>query len=203
VSEITVRRAALDDRTEAAEILAAAFASDPLALWTLEGRPDPQRDMRVMFSAIVGEALKQPDHHVCITTDGSGAAVWFDVGRWKMSVATKMRLWPTAARTGFFRGRAIRLDLAMHKAHPTAPHHYLQMIGTRPERQGKGAGTMLISTLLESCDAVKRGAYLESSNPENLPFYGRHGFSPRPSFPLPKGCPPCTPMWRDPKLPIS
>jgi ribosomal protein S18 acetylase RimI-like enzyme len=203
VGAITVRRAALDDRAALAEILAAAFASDPLALWVLEGRRDPERDLRVMFSAILGEALKQRDHHVYITNDSSGAALWFDVGRWKMPVPTKLKLWPTAVRTGFSSRRAIRLDFAMQKAHPKTPHHYLQMIGTRPERQGKGAGTMLISTLLEACDREKLGAYLESSNPENLPFYGRHGFEGQPSFPLPKGCPPCTPMWRDPELVIS
>ena len=99
--------------------------------------------------------------------------------------------------------RAIRLDFAMQRAHPKTPHHYLQMIGTRPERQGTGAGTMLIATLLKSCDEAEIGAYLESSNPENLPFYARHGFVPRPSFPLPKGCPPCTPMWRDPEATLS
>ena len=203
MSEVTIRKAAPEDKAEAAEILAAAFASDPLALWILDRRHDAERDLRVMFSAILGRALKQADHHVYITSDGSGAALWFDVGRWKMSVATKLRLWPAALRTGFSGSRAIRLDFAMQRAHPKTPHHYLQMIGTRPERQGTGAGTMLIATLLKSCDEAEIGAYLESSNPENLPFYARHGFVPRPSFPLPKGCPPCTPMWRDPELTLS
>jgi ribosomal protein S18 acetylase RimI-like enzyme len=198
MTEVTVRRAAVEDRALTAEILAAAFASDPLALWVLHGRSDPERDLRVMFSAILREALKQPDHQVYLSTDGSGAALWFDVGRWKMAVPAKLRLWPTALRTGFSSGRAIRLDLAMQKAHPKTPHRYLQMIGTRPRCQGRGTGTVLISTLLESCDRAGVGAYLESSNPENLPFYARHGFAPRESFPLPKGCPPCTPMWRDP-----
>ena len=196
-----VRRAAPSDGPEVAAILAEAFASDPIARWVLDGRRDPERDLRTMFAGMVREAIRQPDHQVHLTDDGSGAAVWFGIDRWKMSAMTMLRLWPSAVRTGFARARSMRLSSAAQKAHPRTAHYYLELIGTRPALQGKGTGTLLMRAMLERCDRDGVPAYLESSNPQNIPFYRRHGFELRPSFPLPKGCPPHSPMWRDPRPP--
>lgn len=203
MSDAVVRRAGPDDRFEIAQLLAAAFVSDPIARWILEGRLHPERDLRVMFAAILREALRQPGHHVCVTSDGAGAAIWAGVDRWKMPTLAMLRLTPTALRTGFGRTRAIRLNAALQRAHPRAPHHYLEVIGTRPDRQGKGTGSLLVTTLLEQSDTAGVGTYLESSNPHNLAFYRRHGFEPQPVFPLPEGCPPNTPMWRELRIPAS
>jgi ribosomal protein S18 acetylase RimI-like enzyme len=201
MSESTVRCAGPDDRSEIAAVLAAAFASDPITKWILDGRRHPERDLRVMFGAIVREALKQGGHHVYVTNDGDAAAIWADVDRWKMSALTMLRLVPAGLRTGFVRTRAVKLNAAIQRAHPRSPHYYLEMIGTRPDRQGKGVGSMLLAALVEHSDADGVGTYLESSNPNNLAFYGRHGFDPQPAYALPKGCPPHTPMWRDPRTP--
>lgn len=43
-------------------------------------------------------------------------------------------------------------------------------------QQGKGFGTALIRHGLEECDREEVYAYLESSNPQNLSLYIRHGF---------------------------
>ena len=60
-------------------------------------------------------------------------------------------------------------------------------------------GARLLAPVLARCDRDGLPAYLESSNPRNLPFYERHGFVRRTAVPLPSGCPLVTPMWRDPR----
>ena len=60
--------------------------------------------------------------------------------------------------------------------HPAEPHWYLPMIGVDPARQGRGLGSALLKHALALCDAERAPAYLESSNPKNVPLYERHGF---------------------------
>ncbi len=55
-------------------------------------------------------------------------------------------------------------------------HWYLPSIGTDPVHQGQGYGSALIAHALHRCDGQGLPAYLESSNPRNVPLYERHGF---------------------------
>jgi ribosomal protein S18 acetylase RimI-like enzyme len=60
--------------------------------------------------------------------------------------------------------------------HPSAPHWYLPLIGVDPQHQGKGHGSALLHHALTYCDRDHASAYLESTNPANIPLYQRHGF---------------------------
>jgi ribosomal protein S18 acetylase RimI-like enzyme len=60
--------------------------------------------------------------------------------------------------------------------HPDGPHWYLPLIGVAPARQGRGLGALLLRHALARCDAEHLPAYLESTNPANVPLYERHGF---------------------------
>lgn len=64
----------------------------------------------------------------------------------------------------------------MTEHHPPEPHWYLPLIATDPNWVGQGLGTLLMKHALRRCDSEGTAAYLESSNPENIPFYQRHGF---------------------------
>ena len=75
----------------------------------------------------------------------------------------------------------IKQDLAkvlerMSGFHPREPHWYLPLIGVDPARQGERLGNQLMAHALARCDAEGLPAYLESSNPRNIPFYERQGF---------------------------
>lgn len=149
---------------------------------------------------MTAHALKLPGDSVYVSNEGSCAAVFFGPDQWKMPVRAMVKQWPSALRAGFVGMRGLRLNAATQRAHPRAPHRYLELIGTLPDRQGKGAGSAMLRLLLELCDREGLPAYLESSNPDNDPFYARHGFKPTPPFALPRGCPPLTPMWREPSM---
>ena len=45
-----------------------------------------------------------------------------------------------------------------------------------PTSQGRGYGSALLRYALEQIDRTGAPAYLESSNPRNVPLYERHGF---------------------------
>ena len=107
-----------------------------------------------------------------------------------------------AVRDGAARTTALAFAVGglgqMEKVHPREPHWYLAILGTDPPEQGKGVGGSLMTPVLERCDRAGLGAYLESSKPENLPYYERFGFRVTGQFDMPKG-PPMWPMWREPR----
>ena len=84
---------------------------------------------------------------------------------------------------------------AMGANHPHEPHWYLAMIGTDPSRQGRGLGSAILKEGLRRCDADGLPAYLESSNPANIPLYERHGFEVM-GLIQPGDFPPLVPMLR-------
>tara|TARA_B110000438_G_C15763046_1_gene628218 strand:- start:396 stop:1001 length:606 start_codon:yes stop_codon:yes gene_type:complete len=94
--------------------------------------------------------------------------------------------------------RLINLN-SLIEAAPKTPHWYLAFIGTRPEAQGKGLASSLINAVTEICDSDKTPAYLESSNPENVSLYEKHGFKVTGEVALKNG--PTVPlMWRNPLI---
>jgi ribosomal protein S18 acetylase RimI-like enzyme len=65
---------------------------------------------------------------------------------------------------------------AVAQYHPHEPHWYLSMVGVDPARQGMGLGSAMLKAGLARVDADGLPAYLESSNPRNVPLYERFGF---------------------------
>jgi ribosomal protein S18 acetylase RimI-like enzyme len=86
----------------------------------------------------------------------------------------------------------------MSHYHPHEPHWYLAVIGVDAARQGFGLGSMLVQHTLASCDKDQVPAYLESTNPKNIPFYERHGFELLGTIQA-GASPPMFPMLRKPR----
>jgi predicted acetyltransferase len=87
----------------------------------------------------------------------------------------------------------------MKNAHPDEPHWYLAIVGSDPGIRRKGFGHALMRSRLDRCDAEGLPAYLESTNPDNVPYYRRFGFEVTGEIPLPLGGPNLLPMWREPR----
>ena len=49
-------------------------------------------------------------------------------------------------------------------------------LGVDPAHQNEGVGSLLLRHVTDRCDRDSTLAYLESSNPRNIPLYERHGF---------------------------
>lgn len=197
---VTVRRAAVSDREQVAATLASAFSDDPLFRWVVGPTAPLEARLGIFFDAFVRQNLRREDHLVFVSADGAGAAMWQPVGRWRVPPVSLIRSAPAILRA--FRARVPAMIGALTRienAHPTEPHYYLEMLGTRKDRQGTGVGTTVIAGMLERCDREGVPAYLESSNPRNIPFYARHGFAVRDEVSCGRGAPACTTMWREPR----
>jgi ribosomal protein S18 acetylase RimI-like enzyme len=83
----------------------------------------------------------------------------------------------------------------MGAGHPDELHWYLPMIAVDTHQQNRGIGSSLMRHSLERCDAENVPAYLESSNPRNIPLYLRFGFEPIGEISA-GGSPPLVPMLR-------
>lgn len=198
---VEVVRAGPEHREQVATTLASAFGGDPLFAW-MTGVDTARLEARIsgFFRAVAKENLRKPDHLVFTSHDGTGAAVWQPVDKWKMPTGEMLRLLPSIV--GTFRHRVpvmMGALTAIEKAHPTEPHYYLEMLGTRQDRQSTGVGTAVITAMLDRCDTEGLPAYLECSNPRNIPFYARHGFEVRREVECGKGAPTVTTMWREPR----
>ena len=64
----------------------------------------------------------------------------------------------------------------MGQYHPQTPHWYLPFVGVEPMQQCRGLGARLLGPILERCNHERLPAYLESTNPRNVPFYESLGF---------------------------
>jgi len=196
---ITARDADAGELTPVAEVLARAFHDDPAMIWLFGDKPVPRlRRLRRYFAS---EARRHRRHGgTVLTADGRpGGAFWEPPGQWNVSWPAVVRSAPMLMSTiGRRLPRALRGLGQIERVHPRAPHWYLAVIGTDPPEQGKGVGAALLGPILERCDREAVGAYLESSKPENVPWYERFGFTVTGQIDLPDG-PPLWSMWRDPR----
>lgn len=196
----SVRPARPGDVDQLSRTLAAAFANDPVFCHLLP--PGVQaRDERVRRIFVVDGSRSLAHAGLWTTAEGDAAAVWFPPDHWRPSTRQDLRETPAWLRIGGRQARRfMQLRSALYAHHrELPPHWYLLYIGTRPERQGQGLGSALLQSVLDRCDADRVPAYLEASCERNAVLYRRHGFVDQGTLPLPPGCPPMTPMWRDPR----
>jgi ribosomal protein S18 acetylase RimI-like enzyme len=149
-----------------------AFSADPAARWTWPRADDYLRNMPVLARAFSSKGFALGTAYEI--GGFAGVALWLPPG----VSPDEEPLGELVRRTA---PAAIQPDLAkvfdrMAGFHPKEPHWYLPVIGVDPSRQGQRLGDRLMTHALARCDADGLPAYLESSNPRNIPFYERLGF---------------------------
>lgn len=199
---IECRPARRTDIPALGRVLARAFHEDPVFRWLV---PDARR--RAAATPAFFAAVAR--HHffdgggveVAVSENRIGAAtLWDPPGRWQQQPREQVAMLPAVVRA--FRGRlgaARALSEEMKTNHPEEPHWYLSVIGSDPMVRGAGFGQALMRSRLERCDAEGAPSYLESSHPENIPYYQRFGFDLMDEFRAPGGGPPLWAMWRQPR----
>ena len=152
--------------------LVLAFGTDPMARWSL---PDPRRYI-ACFSAILRAFASRGTVH-CVTDEDGGcaaAAVWMPPGVKPDEAALDQAMREGVAPAQQSEVAAVVEQMGIN--HPHEPHWLLQFIGVDPVHQHRGLGSALLRHALARCDREHLPAYLESSNPANIPLYERHGF---------------------------
>ncbi|BBY82985.1 GNAT family N-acetyltransferase [Mycolicibacterium pulveris] len=199
---IAVRTSRKADIRPLAGTLGRAFYDDPVMRWMLPDNARRARRLARMFATMTRHHfLAGGGVEIAAGADGIGAAaLWDPPGRWRQSPLEEFRMMPgfmLAMGTRAGRGRQIAELMKQH--HPEEPHWYLGVIGSDPSVRGGGFGRALMQSRLDRVDAEHAPAYLESSNPDNIPYYQRFGFEVTGEITLPDDGPKMWPMWRDPR----
>ncbi|MHC1551340.1 GNAT family N-acetyltransferase [Phyllobacterium sp. K27] len=170
----TVKVMAEAEEDPAVETVVLAFAADPMARWTWPHAHQYVAAMPRMIRAFGNSAFS---NGTAFCTDGyAGTALWLPPDVHSDEEGLGAVLESTVARSLAPETTAIFEQMATF--HPTEPHWYLPLIGVDPAHQGEGHGDALMAYALARCDLDHAPAYLESSNPRNIPFYRRYGFEP-------------------------
>lgn len=168
----TAMTASADEKDRAISCLVTAFAADPFIRWML---PDAKQYIDAfpeILTHFAGGAFAHGSAYR--TADFKGAALWLPPG-----------VGPDEEALGAAMGAAIAPEMQdevfnmlgqIGEGHPAEPHWYLPSIGVDPLAQRAGNGSALLAKSLEACDAAHDIAYLESTNPLNIPLYQRFGF---------------------------
>jgi len=168
----TVVVATPEERPRCMACLVTAFSADPLMRWMF---PEPDAYLAFVPRVLEHYAGGAFDHGSAYrTSDFSGSAMWLPPG-----IGPDEDALGAAMAEGISEDRHEQVFGLLERvgaAHPDEPHWFLPAIGVDPARQGRGVGAALMSHSLAGCDADGTVAYLESSNPRNVPFYERLGF---------------------------
>jgi GNAT superfamily N-acetyltransferase len=186
------RKATAVDLSSLADTLALAFYNDPVVMWCVEDG-SRRRQLSPAFFKAVAESYLAYDQTYAVD-EGVSTALWAPPG-----AADDEQLPPVLGE--ILQDDAERLFEVfglLAENHPVAPHHYLFLLGTRPQWQGRGLGSALMAPVLQRCDRDRVPAYLEATSERNVPLYLRHGFEVTAEIQIPGG-PTIWPMWRAPK----
>lgn len=169
----TVRDAQNDDREALAEMLARAFASDPVTVWLL---PDAAKrpafateGFRMGFDEDAGGMR-------LTTMERDAASFWrfsSERERARTSQTDSPAMEPSATDSEYERRVAI-LMAAMDAHKPTGDFWYLHIVGCDPTKQGTGRGVMVVRAGLDRIGNAS--VYLETANEKNVGFYEKMGF---------------------------
>lgn len=169
-----VRSAGPADEADVIGVITRAFETDPMARWSLPDLATYRGNMPLVALAFGGNGFATGSVHV--VEGGLGAAMWLppgvepDVERLQALFGENTPDTIQSEMTAVFE--------QMSGYHPQEPHWYLPLIGIDPAHQGMGLGTALMRHALRQPDEQGLPAYLESSNPRNIPLYRRFGFEP-------------------------
>ncbi|HKG30314.1 MAG TPA: GNAT family N-acetyltransferase [Nitrososphaeraceae archaeon] len=167
-----VKTATESDESRVIDALKLAFAADPAVRWVW---PDPHKYLSYFSGfarAFGGEAFANKSAHY--VGNYSGVALWLPPNV-QPDIDQLVALLQSSG-SDEAKKDSPEIFEKMGGYHPNEPHWYLPLLGVDPLHHGKGLGSALLQHTLVMCDQDNKYAYLESSNPRNIPLYERHGF---------------------------
>lgn len=192
-----IRVARPDETAAAMDIVTLAFAGDPPTRYWWPAASDYMAWWPRFAAAMGARAFEQGTAMAALDAGGvlCGIALWLAPGVEPDEAAIAALDLP-----GTEEDKVISEELrqAMHHFHPRTPHWYLWLIAIDPRVRGRGVGSALLAHTLARCDVEGAVAYLESSTPQNVPLYERHGFEVTGRIQV-RDIPPLTPMVRLPR----
>jgi GNAT superfamily N-acetyltransferase len=185
---VEVHPLASENYDEAARIITDALLDDPG--WRGVGPDNRERRRRVLLG--YHRAVVEVTHrhggpiYGAFRDDGLAAvAVTFAAGRYPPPAYTFFRYVPSFLRAGpatIVRG--LKASAVQDKGHPHEEHHFVWQLAVDPAHQRSGLGRALLQRVADSTEAPM---YLDTANPDNVPYYASLGFEEIGRAPLPRG----------------
>lgn len=191
------RAATRDDVRAVAACLTSAFYDDPV--WGRWAFPEEASRAQRLFEFMRFFVLAGVRHPwVRMTEHAEAVAVWLPPGVPELTPHEEAAFEPFLQfLLGERADEVIALFERFDEHHAgLEPHYYLSLWATHRDHAGRGLGTALIHDNLARIDAERMPAYLESTNPANIPRYEALGFHGRDEF-GPVDGPVVTTMWRE------
>lgn len=169
---VEVTAATKTEEEQVINTIVLAFNSDPMMRWFYPSPDDYLHHFPELVRRLGGKAFDHGTAHYL--HDFAAAALWLppDVHPDEEAIAALFQNSLPEKR----QEQALSVLEKLDGYHPTEPFWYLPFIGADPTQQRKGYGSALMNHVLDTCDQEGAVAYLESSNPLNIPLYARHGF---------------------------
>jgi ribosomal protein S18 acetylase RimI-like enzyme len=178
------------DAEAAADVLARAFAGDPLWRFLL---PDERRRpllVRQSFRSFTPLFIGGQQAYG-VGAPLAGVAFWGApdqpagaAGGLPIANLLTLLFSPLALAIGRAAPIFERFE-QMRRRYAAEPHYYLATIGVVPEAQGRGLASQLIRPILAHADARALPAYTETMTPSNVGLYERFGFVVREQYRVP------------------
>ena len=180
-------------------LLARAYANDPMMRWVF---PEPATRTDCI-AAWLGLFVERYAEIGLIKVVGDDPPVAVGVGRDTAFPRSRPDTFPSP--TGILRalvGREHSRNVAAGMARlaslgPQQAALYLQFLAVDPQEQGAGYGRALMSELLELSNSTGKPIKLETTNPVNVDFYRKFGFTVVDDMQLGIDGPTGWSMWRD------
>jgi GNAT superfamily N-acetyltransferase len=189
---VDIRPLETADHREAARIVTDALLHDPgwLAVGPRHARHRRFVALRFHRAALkVVERYGGPSYGAYQADELRGVAITFAAGRYPPPRHTEVRYVPSFLAAGpgpVVRG--LRAQAVQDSGHPEDEHVYLWFLAVDPARQRGGLGRALLERV---CNDAEAPVYLDTSNPDNVPYYASNGFEEIGRADLPRA----TPMW--------
>jgi ribosomal protein S18 acetylase RimI-like enzyme len=169
-------RAEKKDKELVIEILARSFNHNKSVNYII--KQDSKKDLRLRSLMAYSFDVCHVDGDVLLSDDKNACALVLFPDKKKTtlrSVWWDIRLILDCIGLSNIRKVLVR-EAELKKRHPKKLLYYLWYIGVDPAAQHKGAGSRLLTEVMEHSKTLNRPIYLETSTEENLPWYRKHGF---------------------------
>lgn len=176
---------------EAARIITDALLDDPG--WRAVGPDSRARRRKVLLRyhrAVVEISRRHggPIYGAYRGGDLAGVAVTFGPGLYPAPSYTFLRYVPSFLRAGpAATVRGLRASAVQDKGHLAEEHHFVWQLAVDPSHQRSGVGRALLQRVADSAQAADVPMYLDTANPDNVPYYASFGFEEIGRAPLPRG----------------
>jgi GNAT superfamily N-acetyltransferase len=174
--------------------MADAFVDDPG--WVDVGPDDRARRHRYTRRVCAGvlrvvQRFGGPIWFAEIDGQVAGVLSSLDPGQWPpptLRAIVYQPLGPVAAGPAVL-WRSLSADGALHEGHPDEPHVFVWTLTVAPAHQRRGVGRALLAEAFARAAEKAVPTYLDTANPDNVPYYASQGFEPVGRTKLPRGAP--------------